>query len=595
MLSLLLILSGSNISQFSSFTSSLELILYDLKSKIRQHLSANSPDNFVVIDIDEASLEKLGNWPWSRSLLSEGMTRIHAYGAEVIALDLLFPQSRGKVDRGLADVIEKTSTVPAVVFDFNHQTNTGDLPESVLKPPVQEVSTVLGWVGQMPVLANKNLLSGHINPFIDQDGIIRRIPVWIHPSQNSLDHAIYPPISLAMLVKAYPEDVRTQVLQSDNFSWLLNRKEVWIPYDFSADKITTIPFYRLYDSSVSETLKGKFVLIGSSAVGLSDLVNTPVQAQMPGVFLHVFLAHSFLNQQIIYEIQPIWPLFGLLLLSAALMFLLRFAKIEWSILLLATYGTGFTVFAFYSFNAYGWHLLMTPSLTFISLLLIAMIYDKWQQTKIYSRQVESLFSAYVSGPDLKELTKQASDSLQQVQKKELTVMFVDLVDYTKLAENLPPDELMKLTRKLLSIMTQAVLDHRGTVDKYMGDAIMAFWNAPLDVPNHEKVAVEAAQQILEHLQQWKKLNPQWQEIEMGIGIHTGEALVGNIGTEFRHAYSTMGDTVNIAARIEKLTREYKVPIIMGAQTAQNCQKPTQHLGQIRIKGKKECVDIYTLC
>lgn len=602
------LLSGSG----ASFTQKLENIQFDwLINLNHQYNPQEGFDSIVFIDIDEQSLIKNGPWPWSRYLLSSQFKKLFdQYEIQTLALDILFSQQRSanqdsfNADLLLAELIAKESVVTAIVFDWNNPIQTGWVPLGWSFPPELTQSAdsshfpqAKGAVSQFFEFARASKGVGHINPIIDADGTIRRINPWIKYNQEfypSLSYAIYfelmglspqKPPSSASAWKFFEK----QGMFASQPKWINYQSYEPVRYSWQALQQDQIP---------SKALQNKIVLIGSSAVGMADIVNVPGHGQLPGVLIHAYVLESLLNQT---QITPA----TFTMTEQVLLFVLLFIIVQlfstrgfYTVLVLCITTliavNGYALYQFYSLQAYMPTLLFNMMLGWLFLWAANLRYVQLQKT---SQNIERNFQFYVPDSILRQLLSQSQQSDPfKAQKRNITVLFVDLVGFTSLAERLSPEMLLTLNKKLLNLFSEIILQHEGTIDKYMGDSVMAFWNAPLDVSDHPQKAVDAAIQMIQALQQ------EWQQntlikqnnIQLGIGINTGESIVGNTGSDIRHSYSALGDVVNIASRLESLTRSYPTEILLGKETTLQINHPVQSLGFVNVKGKNKPIEIFTL-
>jgi adenylate cyclase len=562
-----------------------DTVLYDLKSQVRQQLSTlESP--IVIVDIDEASLKAVGHWPWSRNEIHDLLFKlINEQHVSLIGLNLLLPQTTEKsADMALAEFIQQQPIVTALAFDLVQTQSTGELPQGIpLQVPISLKGR--GWLGLYPLLAQSNPLAGHINTRVDSDGIVRKVPSFI-----SAENKVYPPLALTMIYQLLDKELGLE-------SWVemikpaIKQTELWIPYDFSPQALTVISAKDILANQLeASSLEDSIVLIGSSALGLGDVINTPVGTQMPGVMVQAYLLSAALNNTWIEsralntEINAL----GIVLWTLVLILIINLLRTYQAVLLMITVILLLSALNLADFALYGIEWSLTPWLIVFLLHLIWLFYSRYQQHAAKSKQIEGMFKSYVPEKVLQEMIESGYDKFDQGERKKVTVLFADLVGFTSLAETMPPEALTKTTRIIFNALTHVVLENNGTIDKYIGDSLMAFWGAPLNDEQQASNAAAAAQAMQ------VALNDLPFDIEMGIGINTGEVVVGNIGSDFRHAYSVLGDSVNIAARLESLTRHYPYKILMGKTTASECAQKTQWVDNTQLKGKRLCIDIYTL-
>lgn len=481
-----------------------------------------------------------------------------------------------------------------------------------------------GYGANIPELVKAAAGAGHFNPFTDPDGVSRRVPMLAE-----YKGAYYEPLSLAMVrvllgmtdaakrksdtialpkvVPGYPADaIWTRGYQG--LEWL-QVGPLRIPVD---DRVTALVPYRGKQGSfkyLSATdvirgktdpadLRGKIVLVGTTAPGLFDLRSTPVASVYPGVEIHANLIAGMLDQSI--KQKPPYVLGAeivlLLITGVAMTFLLPLlTPIKQGL------STGIVLIAVVAFNVWIFHAgnLVLPLATGLLMILVlftfSMAYGFFVEAR-GKRQITGLFGQYVPPELVDEMAKNPEHFSMDPESREMTVLFSDVRGFTTISEGLDPKELSSLMNEFLTPLTEVIYSHRGTIDKYMGDAIMAFWGAPLPAADH------ARQGILAGLQMHRKLaelqphfrSRNWPEIRIGVGLNTGRMSVGNMGSRIRLAYTVMGDAVNLASRLEGITKEYGAPIVVG-ETTRNLTTHDfvfRELDRVRVKGKLEPVAIF---
>jgi len=562
----------------------LENFIYDMKVELRQSFhSLETP--IVVVDIDEKSLSEVGGWPWNRTQLTKLLNQIRDNNASIIGLNLLLPQTTEYLnDINLAQHVNSSNTVPAIAFDFYTSNKVGLLPNG-LSINTNNTNKAKGWLGLYPSLRDNSTITGHLNVPIDEDGKIRRIPNLITAKQQT-----YPPLALAMLYKLTDGEHNIE-------SWLsytnkiLNSKEIYIPFDFELNELTFIPAVDLLENRLNSNLiDGSLVVVGSSSAGLDGLIATPTEKQMPSVAIHAYLLNAALSNQWITDRDndSVINILSISAWSLLVILLWQNIKLRWVIfgyvfITLTLISVNFTSFIFYDEQSEMANWLLGISIQFI---LITFVYYREQMKQ--SKAVETLFKSYVPDNIIQQLIQGDVESFDKGERKQVSILFADIVGFTAIAEQTEPDELTKIIRLIFNKLTEIVLKHNGTVDKYMGDSIMAFWGAPLEDTNHAQHAVNAAKEMVDSLEDIPY------DFSIGVGVNSGEVVVGNMGSSFRHAYSVLGDPVNIAARLEQKTREFEHKLLIGQETANQIDDKTQWLGTTQLKGKKQCIDIFTL-
>jgi adenylate cyclase len=604
-------------------------------------------DRVVVVDLDEKSLAEVGRWPWGRNTLAELVKRLaDDYNVAVIGFDVVFAepdessglrvledigkrQLRGEpgyqkalqglrgslnYDQLFADTLQGRPVVLGYYFsNLINAGKTGALPEPVFAPGSfsgrsQQVVGWRGFGGNLPVLQNAALSAGHFNPLVDFDGNSRRVPMIAE-----YGGAYYESLSLAVvrtllggtkLQPGYPD-------QSGGMEWLEvlgADREIRIPVD---ESIAALIPYRgrersfPYISAVDvlkgrvdkKQLEGRIVLVGTTAPGLMDLRATPVGATFPGVEVHANLVAGILDGSIKekpgyivgVEVLILIAMGGLLAFILPLLSPFR-ASLLTAGMLIAIVALNFSLWS--SANL----ALPLASGVLLTLLLFAinMSWGYFVETRT-KRQFTELFGQYVPPELVDEMARDPQAYTMAGRNVELTVLFSDVRGFTTISEGLEPQELSHLMNEYLGAMTEVVRKNRGTLDKYIGDAIMAFWGAPVADPEHARHAVLTAMAMQKEL----KLLAEpfrargWPELHIGVGVNTGMMTVGDMGSPVRKAYTVMGDAVNLGSRLESITKQYGVGIIVGPHTHDLLKDVVfRELDKVRVKGKDAPVAIY---
>jgi adenylate cyclase len=464
----------------------------------------------------------------------------------------------------------------------------------------------------LPELQENAASAGHFNPVVDFDGVVRRVPMIVE-----YGGAYYESLSLALVRTALgsgqllPGFAGSQSQGYGGLEWLelkSPRGDLTIPVD--ADVSTLIPYrggrgtFRyisatdvLHEKLPVVDLQGRIVLVGTTAPGLMDMRTTPVGEVYPGVEIHANMISGILNQDI--KQSPPYVLGAnvvlVLLIGVALCLVLP--------LLSAIQGTLITfivLFADVAFNGALWHFgnvalpLAGSMIMILSLFALNMTFGYFT-TERTKRQITGLFGQYVPSEVVGELSQHPEHVSMEGESREMTILFSDVRGFTTISEGLDPKELSLLMNEFLTPLSRVVHGQRGTIDKYMGDCIMAFWGAPLPDERHAYHAILAGlemQRTLSELQPHFKERG-WPEIRIGVGINTGRVSVGNMGSEVRVAYTVMGDAVNLASRLEGITKEYGVKVLVGETTKQAVPEFVyREVDMVRVKGKVQPVAIF---
>jgi adenylate cyclase len=378
-----------------------------------------------------------------------------------------------------------------------------------------------------------------------------------------------------------------------------NRVSTLVPYRGEQGSFKYLPAADVIQGKVDPAdLKGKIVLVGTTAPGLFDLRSTPVAAVYPGVEIHANLIGGMLDQRLKHK--PSYVLGAeivlLLLAGVAMAFALPFLSPVNQIGAAALGATAVAVVNVLIFHYGNLVLPLASGLTLIAALIIfSMAYGFFVEAR-GKRQITGLFGQYVPPELVDEMAKNPARFSMEPESREMTVLFSDVRGFTTISEGLEPKDLSSLMNEFLTTLTEVIYSHRGTIDKYMGDAIMAFWGAPVSSQDHARQGILAAlamhRKLAELQPRFESRN--WPQIRIGVGLNTGRMHVGNMGSKVRLAYTVMGDAVNLASRLESLTKEYGAAIIVGETTRKLTAQDFifRELDRVRVKGKLEPVAIY---
>jgi len=600
-----------------------------------------------IVDIDEDSLAKVGQWPWARTTMAELAEKLIDQGAAVVAFDILFsepdqtsPEVAMKVltpeeAKVLAPVIAGREThdeafskvvakIPSVLAAALTNRATEPMPQKAGfaiagDDPGPFVATFAGVTSNLPVLDKAAAGLGSINWIPDRDQVIRRVPLMYRQGTE------YVP-SLALEALRVAQGASTYILKASNASGEtafgqatgLNHikvGDVEVPTDADggiwlqfrpSNPGAYIPAWKvLAGEDDPNEVAGRIMLIGTSAPGLIDLRATPLDAVIPGVEIHAQAIEHILAKRALtrpdYAVAA--ELAVVILLGLAVCFVLpRISAANSAILGLAVVTLVFLGgWAFYRYAG----LLFDPSYPALALfvLIAAATAYVYRRVEMQRGEVRRAFSHYVAPAVVEQLIANPEKLELGGEVRELTLLFCDVRNFTSISETMTAHELTRFINTLLTPLSDIILKHRGTIDKYMGDAIMAFWNAPLDDPDHARNAVLAAREMAESM---GSLNAQWQaeaeaskrpfrKVAIGIGVNSGNCCVGNLGSMRRFDYSAIGDDVNVASRYEGLSKTYGLTTVIGEATVMRLPDTrVLELDLIRVKGRAQPTRIFTL-
>ena len=500
--------------------------------------------SIILLDISDKALKKNGQWPWKRDLLGRTIVNAYRNGAALVILQVVFPHK----DRLGGDEIflKMISKYPVILTETN------------------DVKNLIS-------ISRKALAIGNVSVPVDIDGTIRKLP----------------------LDKSIPE-VILKVLNSET----LAKDTIWIDFRHNIPRID-------YTDKDWSSVKGKIVFIGTTFQG-STFVTTPDGLknthEIMAISTETLLSGNYIS-------RPYWLPYGefAFIILGALFFLIVIPRcgVMWS----AIWYVGY-LFDISLASSYLWvnHLYLTDwfsPLVIGSIIWGQLTYNNYSKENKLRLQIKKQFEHYLSPDMVKKLQKNPSLLKLGGERKELTFMFSDIRGFTPISESMKdnPEELTRYVNKFLTAMTTIILKNGGTIDKYMGDCIMAFWNAPIDCKNHRELAVKSAIEMKTKLDQMNKTAEFDPPLKIGIGLNTGDCLVGNMGSEQRFDYSVIGDAVNLSSRLEGVSKYYDTTIIISEKTADGIDyiplsRPKgfkfYKVDNTFVKGKKEKVSIFSV-
>lgn len=622
----------------------LDYIFYDLR--LQASLGERQDPRIVILDLDEKSLAQEGRWPWSREKLSYLVDMLFDYyGVRLLAFDVVFSESDQSIDIEVAEnllkrlILEGTPRDEALAMLRGELANDGRLAAAfkdrpvilgyffsgeneqspgVLPPKAMDETELpfAKWLlkaqsygGNLEVLQQQARDAGFINsPYPDRDGVLRRVPLLIRYQDR-----VYDALSLAVLRTLFPEerlefrladyantrDARLEVISLAGSEIPVDQASaVLVPFNSQKHGFRYVSATDVLNAKLEpDELRDKIMIMGASAAGLSDFYPTPVRATTPGVEIHANIISSFFEHG--FKSRPAWlvslELLQLLLLGLLVSLVFPRLKVLGMVL-----GAGLLFLAVVLSNLWLWEyqglsLGLASPLVLLSLLLgVQMVFGYFFESR-RERKLGQLFGQYIPPQLVEEMSHSDEHFGIGGESRELTVLFSDIRGFTSLSEKLNPEQLCHLINEIFTELTLEIQATKGTIDKYMGDAVMAFWGAPLSDERHAAHAIAAG---LAMIQAIERLNERFaarghSEIKIGVGINTGIMNVGNMGSDFRMAYTVMGDAVNLGSRLEGLTKSYGTYIIVSESTrAQAPEYLYLELDRVRVKGKLEPISIY---
>ena len=620
-----------------------------------------------VIDIDEKSLQSIGQWPWSRSTIAKMVQNLQDLGATIVAFDIVFaepdrtnpsdivknvigldPDTKAKIsklrsnDEIFASVIRRPCPAygrsrrdaRCVVMGQTHHDEGADFKEykkakkksiatrgtkGMKFPDVKKhVPRLDHLTRNIPILEQSSIGEGFFSLDSELDGIVRRIPTLFNYKDE-----VYTALSVEMLrvlfnkktifARVSPAGMESLAVTEKFVMPTDARGRVW-PYFSKYERSNYISAVDIINmrslpkkdlQKLIKDVRGRMTIVGTSAVGLKDIRNTPVDTRIPGVEVHAQVIESAAKRLYLkrphYMNGAEWTI--LLIVGLLMVWLVPKVGAKWTLLLFVLMAGGSVGGAWYLFSEH--RILFDPVYGTVSVFLLysLLTYTGYAREEAQRRQTRDAFGKYLS-PDMVARVANDPDSLVLGgEQRELTLLFSDVRGFTTISEQFTPVGLTGLINKLLTPLTNVILSHHGTVDKYMGDCVMAFWNAPLDDPDHARNACISAMEMLAEIAPLnERLEAEAKEegrkhipMQVGLGVNTGMGVVGNMGSDQRFDYSVLGDCVNMAARFEGQTKEYGVDILIGAETNEKAPGlATFEADLIQVKGKTIGVPIFVL-
>lgn len=632
------------------FVQSVRLLTFDSMQKLAPR-AYDERQPVRVVDIDDKSLAVLGQWPWPRTVMAELIGKIGAAGAASITTDIIYAEpdrtSLGRYTKNLsADKADEVAQLVGGPLDNDavFAETIGKLPvvlgtvlidDGSPKVPTQKSGFAVagdnpkpflhGFTGVLPNLPALDTAAsgiGATNWIPDHDGIIRRVPLMFRAGDK------YVP-SLAAEALRVAQGAGSYVLKASNASGEtaygaktgLNHIKIGAieaPTDADGgiwprfrhfDERSYIPAWKVMSGEIApDALNGDIVLLGISAPGLKDVRATPLDSTVPGVELHVQMLEQLLTGVRLTRPDYAPPLELIFTIVASLLIAALLPRVR------ASYSSTLAIVIVAGIFGYAWYAFTKQSLLFdpvnpslaVTVMFFACTAWTYRQTQNQKGEIRKAFGQYLSPDVVQQLIANPEKLALGGEERELTIMFCDVRNFTSISEALgDAAALTKFINTLLTPLTGAILERGGTVDKYMGDAIMAFWNAPLPNAEHARLAAEAAVAMADSM---PALNEIWKaeaeaagrkhiEVKVGIGLNTGIACVGNLGSEQRFDYSVIGDEVNIASRFEGLTKQYGMTVAIGERTAESIASTglkTLEIDLVRVKGRLTPSRLFTL-
>ncbi|HLP97997.1 MAG TPA: adenylate/guanylate cyclase domain-containing protein [Sideroxyarcus sp.] len=565
----------------NSFLEAFEAKTYDLRFKDMRGPIQPNPD-IAIIAIDDKSIAELGRYPWSRDHYAHLIDKLAAAQAKAVMFDVFFPERENVAnDRLFASATKRAGNVVlAVAFDFDRD------------------GRVTGITRSLPEIERGAQGIGHINQLPDDDGVIRRIPLLLEK-----DGVQIPSLGLMGAMLALGE----KGFAAGDFDVALGERHIpvdegyrmWLNYTGGPGIYPRYSFTDVVHGRIpAAELKGKILFLGATALGIYDMRVTPFHGNTPGVELHATATDNIITERYIRQggMEALIDMLFIVVLGALAYWLTTNLRLYAAIPAMFALVAGYIWFTYYMFNAGQWISMIYPILSAIVAVLVGGSF-RYLVLERSAREMRSMFSSYLSPKLVARLEKDPDAAKIGGDNKEVTVLFTDIKSFTTFSESHPPQEVVSRLNEYLGAMVQVIEQHDGTIDKFIGDGIMAYWGAPLAQPDHAKLAIDCIKAM--H-QQMKELRAHWQAegiepFTIRGGIQSGEVVAGNVGLAGKKMeYTVIGDTVNQAARLEGTAKYYGVTYLVGEdaylRTRDVCQY--RELDKIRVVGKHLPVTIY---
>ena len=566
---------------------------------IQKYDTPTVSEDVIIVEIDEKSIEQNGQWPWKRTVLADVIWRLREAGAGIIVLPILFSEDdRLGGDMDLAQALVQNGIVIAQAGTT--QTNKNAVPRGVAKigDPLPWLFEWPGMLGPIPLLGDNVDGVGVVNTTPEIDGVVRRLPLLMRVGEE-----VYPSVALEVIrvavgdpsyqVKAGQGGVialrvpKFKTIKTDQYA------RIWLRWNKEFPTISITDDFK--------SVAGKTVIIGNTAEGISTIIATPNGEQYSHTAMAVSLQTVINGENIVRLDTATFLEYVTAGVLAVIIILLAGFAPYWlvgAVLLTVWSGTAYGAYFYFVKHLQlwdaSWIILVTTVTGFHA------VFNRFVKEFSLKQQIKKQFEHYLAPAMVKKLQKDPSLLRLGGETRTMTFMFSDIRGFTPISEKYKgnPEGLTKLINRFLTRMTDIIIKNGGTIDKFMGDCIMAFWNAPIDDGQHEEHAVQAALEMQEEL---KLLNAELTaeglpNINIGIGINTGEALVGNMGSDQRFDYSVIGDAVNLASRLESSSKTLGKTLVVGEETvkAAKLNYKFDYVDEITVKGKTEAIKVYTI-
>lgn len=622
-------------SQIAEQFNRLDGFIYDIRLKASLANRTSGFADIIIVDLDGRTMEQIG-WPWPKHILAQMNYKLADAGAVVVVYDVLFAdkernpaeevyaalKNKGVDYEEVAELVEEMDGDKAFINSFeatdvmfSYLLDQTELKRGIL--PTHEIYTdhsitntsiitYTGFESSVPEFHEASVGEGFMNSAPDADGFIRRSPLVLRYEDRLL-----PSISLeAARLYALADDIKLETQQAGSLVNVVGVKignqliptdaegRVLIPYRGEQRSFPYISAIDVLTDNIDPDLfESAIVLVGTSAVGLADLRSTPVGVQFPGVEVHANVLEGLLDPSIM-KYRPDWweasVTLYLIIVGTFFAILMPLLGPAWMAFAGVSAMAGTIGANFWLWNNLNIALPLTSSVLLVLVLMMYNIGVGFFAENQRRQQIKGIFNQYVPKAHIDKMLDDPSSVTMEGERKELSVLFSDIRSFTTISEKLSANELKIMLNRYFDPITETIFHHNGTIDKYVGDMVMAFWGAPLDDPKHAQNSVETA---FEMLRITEKLRSEFKkdglpEVKVGIGINTGDMNVGDMGSTFRKAYTVLGDAVNLGARLEGLTKYYGVELLVSKNTMSQCEGILhRRIDNVKVKGKNEAVAI----
>ncbi|MCT7518369.1 CHASE2 domain-containing protein [Aliarcobacter cryaerophilus] len=584
-------------------------------------------NNVVIIDIDDSSIKEFGQWPWSRNILSKIIENLTNSNISVVGMDIVFAEEDRtspsliakklginkeleNYDFDFAKVISTSPVILGYSFDIednNSSKNSPQIPAIFIEKNKNSDTNYLiqafGTTLNLPILQENSYSSGFFNIIPDESGVIRSVPLLI-----SYNDTLYPSLALE-IIRALNDTQKVFVNYDENGISNIQLGDFYIPtdkfgrifinYRGASKSFKYISAKDIYNNNFkAEDIEGKIALLGTSATGLYDLRATPYENVFPGVEVHANVIDNILQGDFI---QKASYLDGVNIVSIFVLafFVFFFVSVTPFILkpfVFLLFFSAYLIFSYQVLFSYGLVLnIIFPLSSIILAFVFSIIIDFFYNIK-QEKAIKNKFASKVSKSVMEDILKNIDNNEFSAKNKEITIFFSDIRGFTQVSEQLKAKELIEYLNSYMEPMSSIIIKNQGTIDKFIGDAIMAYWNAPLDVENHADMAVKAS---LEQLEALNELNKKFEKdklptIDIGIGLNSGEVIVGEMGSSLRSDYTVIGDAINLGSRVESLCKYYGSKLNITNFTKDKLKEKYifRFLDFVRVKGKTQPVEIW---